>query len=328
MSARVSVIIPTCNRPFLLARVLLAVQQQNFPAELYEVVIADDGNDRATRDEVENAAVASLQNAGPAFRYISVSGSGSRGPATARNRACREAMGDIFAFTDDDTIPDRDWLARGVEAIDRGAAAVAGRIEVPLPPGRPTDYQKDVAGLAEAEFATANCFVRADVFRTVGGFDERFATAWREDSDLQFRIFDAGFPIVSAPGAVVVHPVRSAPWGVSLRQQRKSQYNALLYKTHACRYRRQIQSRPNIGYCLMTAALLACAGSLRRNRALAAKAFAFWSIMTARLTYLRLRGKKLCISHVAEMAITSALIPELSVFWRLFGAAKFRVVFV
>src|SRR4051794_11765639 len=99
MSARVSVIIPTCNRPFLLARVLLAVQQQNYPAKLYEVVIADDGNDRATRDEVENAAAASLQNAGPAFRYISVSGSGSRGPATARNRACREAMGDIFAFT-------------------------------------------------------------------------------------------------------------------------------------------------------------------------------------------------------------------------------------
>ena len=32
--------------------------------------------------------------------------------------------------------------------------------------------------------------------------------------------------------------------------------------------------------------------------------------------------------HVAEMAVTSALIPPVSVFWRIYGAVKFRVWFV
>jgi hypothetical protein len=31
---------------------------------------------------------------------------------------------------------------------------------------------------------------------------------------------------------------------------------------------------------------------------------------------------------VAEMVVTSALIPPLSVFWRLYGALKFRVFFL
>ena len=41
----------------------------------------------------------------------------------------------------------------------------------------------------------------------------------------------------------------------------------------------------------------------------------------------RLRGNTLRPAHVAEVIVTSALIPPLSVFWRLVGAAQFRARF-
>ena len=66
----------------------------------------------------------------------------------------------------------------------------------------------------------------------IGGFDERFPEAWREDSDLQFTLLEQGYTIKPAPQAVVTHPVRPAPWGVGLKMQRKSQFEALLYKKH------------------------------------------------------------------------------------------------
>jgi len=49
--------------------------------------------------------------------------------------------------------------------------------------------------------------------------------------------------------------------------------------------------------------------------------------MTGRFCARRLRGTSRSPGHVAEMVATSALIPPLSVFWRLFGAWKFRVPF-
>ena len=64
--------------------------------------------------------------------------------------------------------------------------------------------------------------------------------AWREDSDLWLTFMGRGETLVSAADAVVIHPLRPAHWGVSLSQQRKSQYNALLYKKHPQLYRQRV----------------------------------------------------------------------------------------
>lgn len=63
-----------------------------------------------------------------------------------------------------------------------------------------------------------------------GGFDERFRMAWREDSDLHFRSLERSYKLGHAPMAKVIHPVRPARWGISVHEQRKSMFNALLYK--------------------------------------------------------------------------------------------------
>jgi len=135
----------------------------------------------------------------------------TRGPAAMRNAGWRIARGDVIAFTDDDAIPDRDWLRQGVLALGADAAdAASGRIVVPLPDD-PTDYERHVARLERSDFVTANCFCRRRVLECVRGFDARFRVACREDSDLLFKLIEYGFEVVYAINAVVVHPVRPRP---------------------------------------------------------------------------------------------------------------------
>src|SRR5437588_177347 len=168
---RVSVVVPTYRRPDLLARCLAALDAQEFDPGAFEVIVADDAAEEATHRQVEAFAA----QAGPAAHYVPMRG--AYGPAAARNTGWRKARGEIVAFTDDDCVPDPGWLAAGVKALeaDPGLAAVAGQVVVPLPP-QPTDYERDAAGLAAAEFVTANCFCRRSALEAVGGFDERFRT--------------------------------------------------------------------------------------------------------------------------------------------------------
>ena len=115
---------------------------------------------------------------------------------------------------------------------------------------------------------------------------------------------------------------------MSLLQPRKIAFDALLYKKHPQRYREKIRATPRWDYYAIVAALLlTLAGSLGGVPALAAIAGAVWLVMTGSLCARRLRGTSRKASHVAEMVLTSALIPPLAVFWRLAGAIRFRVGF-
>ncbi|HEY0877395.1 MAG TPA: glycosyltransferase family 2 protein, partial [Zeimonas sp.] len=259
-------------------------------------------------------------------RYVAVRA--TQGAAGARNAGWRAAQGEIIAFTDDDTVPDRNWLLAGLRALAGGASAVTGRVEMPLPE-RPTDYEKDAAGLTRAEFVTANCFVRRDVLERIGGFDERFTSAWREDSDLHFRLLEAGCRIERAPDAVVVHPVRKAGFGVSLAQQRKVVFDALLYRKHPRLYRQRIRRVPPIEYYVAAgSALAATIAAVTGHPRVALGALAPWLLVTLYLTMKRLRGTTRSPRHVVEMAYTSAMIPLASVFWRSVASIRHRVLFL
>jgi hypothetical protein len=262
----------------------------------------------------------------PCVRYLPVTG--AHGPAAARNAGWRAARGALIAFTDDDCVPEPGWVRACAEALAGDHAGASGRVVVPLP-RVPTDYERDAAGLANGQFVTANCCYRRDALAAVGGFDERFTAAWREDSDLQFTLLRRGYTLCHAPGAVVVHPVRPAPWGVSLRQQRKSQFNALLYKKHPQLYRQHIQPAPPWHYYGTLGALIgALAGLLVRSRRLAMLGIGGWMLLVGRFCARRLQGTSHAPRHVAEMLVTSALIPPIAIFWRLRGALRYRVLFL
>jgi glycosyltransferase involved in cell wall biosynthesis len=321
----VSVVVPTRGRPQLLNRCLASLVLQRFDCERFEIIVVDDGPSDDTR-EVATSWAAHTEGSGP--RVIYIPSMGPHGPAAARNHGWRAARGAIIAFTDDDTIARTDWLKNGVCAFENGVDAVCGRIVMPLS-GTPTDYELDAKQLESAEFVTANCFCRRKVLEDLGGFDERFRFAWREDSDLHFRLIDYHANIVREPRAVIMHPVRPAGWGVSLQQVKKVQFDALLFKKHPQLYRRRIRARPRWDFYVTVAALLiSLAARLAGADALALVAGLTWLGLTGRFCLRRLRNTSKAPAHIAEMLVTSALIPPLAVFWRAVGAFKFRVGFL
>jgi GT2 family glycosyltransferase len=323
MNLDVSVVVPTYQRPDLLSRCLAALTAQDFDHRRYEIIVADDGPSEETRRAVERWA--GVTHGGPRIRYVPVTG--NHGPAAARNCGWWRAAGPIIAFTDDDTIADPQWLRAGLAAFEDDVIAVWGKLTMPIS-ARPTDYERDAAALAGGEFVTANCFVRKSALTAAGGFDERFRLAWREDSDLFFRLLQQDGRIVHAGDALVLHPVRPAPWGVSLRQQRKILFDALLYKKHPQLYRRKIRARPPMRYYAIVAALaIAVTAALSGAEGLACAAGALWLLLTGHFCWQRLRHTSRAPSHIAEMLFTSVAIPLLAVFWRLRGAFLFRVPF-
>ncbi|MFZ6028672.1 MAG: glycosyltransferase family 2 protein [Chloroflexota bacterium] len=333
MNLPVSVVVPTCNRPEMLDRCLAALVVQRFDPSAYEILVVHDGALPGKGLAVQRIITrhASRPNR-PVIRYLPLRA--RTGPAAARNVGWRAARGRVIAFTDDDCIPSPGWLQAGLAAFTDGIAGVSGQVVMPLPDPL-TDYAQNAAGLTRSRFVTANCFYRRDVLAMVGGFDERFHEAWREDSDLYFTILkhrdSHGRPLrlVDAPHAVVVHPVRPARWGISLQQQRKSYYNALLYKKHPALYRYWLGPvTPWRYYAIAAAALAALLALAGRRRLLAALAGGTWAVLTARFCRSRLHGTRKTPGHVAEMALTSFLIPFLSIFWRLRGAIRFGVFFL
>lgn len=350
-----SVVMPTYRRPDLLARCLGALLAQTLPADRFEVIVVDDGQEDRCREQVERVAATP---GAPAIRYLRAAS--GRGPAVARNAGWRAATAPLVAFTDDDTLPDPQWLARGLAAMQAHPdwVAAAGQVRVPSASAgadgigtatdgdgdgdgdigrdgaparrdaRPTDHELMTRGLETSEFVTANAFARREVLARIEGFDERFLRAWREDSDLQFRLQAQG-PVGRVADALVWHPVRPERWGVSLRQQRNVYFDALLYRKHPAIYRSRIRRVPPWDYYAIVAMtpaaiVLAAAG----QGAIAAGLLAASVALILRLTARRLRATSLALPHVWEMLCTSAAIPFLSVYWRLRGAWHFRTPFL
>ncbi|WP_254783414.1 glycosyltransferase [Mitsuaria sp. PDC51] len=342
---------PTYRRPDLLARCLGALLAQTLPADRFEVIVVDDGQEDRCREQVERVAATP---GAPAIRYLRAAS--GRGPAVARNAGWRAATAPLVAFTDDDTLPDPSWLARGLAAMQAHPdwVAAAGQVRVPSASAggigtatdgdidsdigrdgvparrdaRPTDHELMTRGLETSEFVTANAFARREVLARIDGFDERFLRAWREDSDLQFRLQAQG-PVGRVADALVWHPVRPERWGVSLRQQRNVYFDALLYRKHPGIYRSRIRRVPPWDYYAIVAMtpaaiVLAAAG----QGAIAAGLLAASAALILRLTARRLRATSRALPHVWEMLCTSAAIPFLSVYWRLRGAWHFRTPFL
>jgi len=324
----ISVVIPTYRRPDLLQRCLVPLLKQTLDPQLYEIIVVDDGQTEDTRALVENLAAATQGR--PRVSYLRPLG--TRGPAAARNRGWRAALGEVIAFTDDDTLPDEDWLRQGLRAMasisGRVPMAVRGRVQVPVPPAM-TDHAAMTKGLEQAEFVTANCFVRRSALEQVGGFDERFQRAWREDSDLHFKLLKAFGPIDKAPMAMVQHPVREAPFGISVKQQANMMFDALLFKKHPELYRDKVGRlrAPPLYYGIVLSTLAAPLLGIAGQSQLALLMLAAAALMIVWLTLVRLRGTSRSPAHVIEMLLTSAAIPFLSLYWRLAGAWRFRVPF-
>ncbi len=320
----VSVVVATAGRVDLLDRCLDALLRQALDGRRYEIVVVDDAPSQRTRQLV---AVwrASASARGPALVYLP--NHGPHGPAAARNRGWRMARAPLVAFTAEDSVPAPGWLRHALAAFDDHVDVLCGQVDTPLA-GPPTAHEREQRRRAGAAIPLANCVFRKRVLERLNGFDERFRCTWREACDLHFRLLGMGAAIVRTPHALVVRPLRHAPWGAALAELRDAAFDALLYKKHPALYRKNIRATPHWEDAATVAfLLLALCGAALGARAPALAAGAAWLAMTALLCARRLHGTAHSAAHVAEVLLTAVLMPPLALYWRLAGAIRYRVRF-
>lgn len=209
----ISVVVATHDRPARLARLLDGLRLQSVDAERVEVIVVDDGSGDETAALLERTSTEWSQ-----LRTIQRARAG--GPATAREEGWRAAQGALIAFTDDDCVPDPQWLERGAAASAANPDAfIQGRTQPDpkeLDALGPFSRTIEVTELHPA-FNTCNIFYPRALLERVGGFDdEAFDQApGGEDCDLAWRAIAAGARPVFEPEALVHHAVdRVGPLGM------------------------------------------------------------------------------------------------------------------
>lgn len=218
-----SVIVCTYNRATSLKETLAALKsQRTSPGRAWEVVVVDNNSHDTTRQVVMAA-----QSDWPLIRYEF---EGEQGLSHARNHGIQASRGQIFLFTDDDVLPERDWLEATLGGLDKyGADACGGYIsplwETPPPAWLTerfhgflavrTDREDDylIESASQAPFG-ANMAFRREVFDRVGSFDttrgrKGNVLASGEDGELFERILEAGLRVVFLGSSRVHHKVEA-----------------------------------------------------------------------------------------------------------------------
>jgi hypothetical protein len=112
---------------------------------------------------------------------------------------------------------------------------------------------------------------------------------------------------------------------VSLKEQKKSKYNALLLKKHPLLYKQKIGSKPLWNYYgIVIFTILAIISYSNKKPVIAAISASCAGLLIAQFVFKRLRGTSKKTSHVTEMIATSVIIPFLSVFWTLYGSFRYK----
>lgn len=195
-----SVIVPFHRNLAHLRRCLAALniaREAVRPSAVPEIIVVADGASEDPRTLVSEAGAALVTIDGPS------------GPAVARNRGAAAASGDVLIFVDSDVTVGEQALARFAElcaAQPQVSAAFGAYDEQPDDPGF-VSQGKNLAHSFIHRRAPGEAYtfwgglgaVRADVFKRVGGFDERFRRPSVEDIDLGYRIRAAGHRIVLDP---------------------------------------------------------------------------------------------------------------------------------
>jgi histidinol-phosphate phosphatase family protein len=193
---------------------------------------------------------------------------------------------------------------------------------VPAAAGRSaTDDERRTHRLATARWITADMAFRRDALVAVGGFDERFPRAYREDSDLALRMVSNGFRIVSGRRRVK-HPVAGSTFTSSVRAQIGNRDNALMRRKFGRGWRTAIGEGPGrmpAHAATTTAAVVAMAALLPRGRRLGLAAAVAWLALVLEFAVRRFLPGPRTGAEALRVAVTSALIPPVAVWHRLVG---------
>jgi glycosyltransferase involved in cell wall biosynthesis len=202
----VTVAIPVRNGAAVIGEQLGALAAQDYAGQ-WELLVVDNGSTDGTAAVVEG-----FREKLPALRIVDEPRPGI-GPA--RNRALRDAAGDVLLICDADDIVQPGWLAALARASASypmvGGRCRAGLVSDPLAVAWRGELPADRLPIAldtHPFVPGGNCAVRVDAARAIGGWDESF-TGGADDVDFSWRLAQAGYALGFAPDAVLAYRYRA-----------------------------------------------------------------------------------------------------------------------
>jgi glycosyltransferase involved in cell wall biosynthesis len=181
----VSVILPTLDRYDFLGQALKGLERQTNP--ILEVIVIDQSE--AFKPEF-------YQKFDLPLRVIRQE---KKGQWTARNLGVQLALGDVFAFYEDDVQVESNWLEEHLKVL----ACFNADISAGVVCNGSLPIHKSAYTYAD-QFASGNVVVKRKVFEAIGLFDLNFDLMRWGDSEFGLRAYLAGFKSVSNPKAYCI----------------------------------------------------------------------------------------------------------------------------
>ena len=227
----VTVIVPYYEAPEALGRTLAALETQDWPRELFEVIVVDDGS----RVPLERPST-------PLDLRVERQEHRGFGAARARNTGVEAAAHDILLFLDGDMLPEAGWIAaharwhhaasclltlgfRAHVSMDGVSAAAIRQRPGTLQdlfadrPADPSFVERHMARTRDLTsrdddlfrvVVSSNCGIDRQLYEIAGGFDESFIRWGHEDTEFGYRVQTRGGVLVPVRAAFAWHQGRRA----------------------------------------------------------------------------------------------------------------------
>jgi glycosyltransferase involved in cell wall biosynthesis len=230
----VSVVTPTHCKKELLAATLNSLSAQTYPSRLLEVVVVDDCSGDDTWDFLARIETA--------FRLRPLLHEVNKGRAAARNTALNDATGTLVLFLDDDMRAHPGLVEAHVRChkAHPGSVVIGNAVTAPELGTSNTLRYLDTRGVHKLSPGTSvparylltnNSSVSRSALVKVGMFDEAFRNYGFEDTELAFRLEDAGLSFRYCPDAVAYH-IHYHSLDELLRKRYESAKGSLDYLLH------------------------------------------------------------------------------------------------
>lgn len=225
-SMKLSVVLPTRNRPELLKRTLLSIARQTVDQKCFEVIVIDNGPSIETF-EIVNDFRGSICN----LRFVEEHRSGLH---NARHRGMKEARAELLVYADDDIEAFPGWLEGVLHGFNHYDAALVGGRNLPKWESTPPEWlgqlwlskkegERSLGFLSILDFGHqekdidplyvwgCNFSVRKSVLQETGGFhpdsmpEEMLQFRGDGESYVSRFIATKGYKAVYIPSASVYH---------------------------------------------------------------------------------------------------------------------------
>lgn len=210
----VSIVIPVYNQFEFTYKCLKSILDNTHDVE-YEIIIADDVSNDETiniKNYIDNITVVHNEK--------------NLGFLLNCNNAAKYAKGKYIHFLNNDTQVQKAWLSSLVTLIASNEKIGMVGSKLVYPDGRQQEaggiIWNDASGwnygrlddptkpeynyVKEVDYISgASILIKTDLWKEIGGFDERYIPAYYEDSDLAFEVRKHGYKVMFQPQSIVVH---------------------------------------------------------------------------------------------------------------------------